>query len=84
MYLNLLVLTLLQSKIYTYPCESVGLTVALLDSHSVGVSGPLQSIRRPWDIIHFLEAMNKSYQPWNGPILRMVQFSKRIDKFLFI
>ena len=33
------------------------------DFHSVGVSGPLQSVHRSWDVIYFLKGMNKTFSP---------------------
>ena len=46
----------------TYPGESVRWSVTLSDFHPVGVSGPSWSVRRPWDVIHFLKAVTNSFQ----------------------
>ena len=43
--------------------RSVCSVVTLSDFHSVCVSGPLRSIRGPWDGIYFLNAMTRNFQP---------------------
>ena len=40
----------------------VGPLVGLSDFHSVGVSGLLQSVCQPWDVIYFLKGMTNRFQ----------------------
>ena len=42
------------AKALTPVCRLVGLSVTFSDFHCVGISGPLQRVRRPWDEIYFL------------------------------
>ena len=41
------------------PRDNLNELVTLSDFHGVCVSGPLHSVRRPWDVIYFLKAMSR-------------------------
>ena len=76
--------------------RSVGNSLTLSDFHSVGVSGPSQSVCRRWDVMYFLKGITLIFLisifcvinfSWGGgggwvgiSILRMVQFSHKIGQ----
>ena len=67
----------------TYPWQSVGGWVKLSDFQSVGVSGPLQSVREPWDVIYFLKYDQQLSENWGrGFGNNLVE--KTVSKLIFL